>query len=1042
MTPSHPTRRLPLSSRAARLAFSLLCATALLSACDGCEQAVGGEDVLAPVVDDFFSPTNARSVTLTGTKQASTSLSAGGTEVVALDEATTWSATFDLEEGENVFRLACHDRAGTKSPDTLVSVVADFTPPNPPVLDPEPPAFSEEATLQVTGTKDVASGVWVNGEQMTGVDDELTFSGTFTLEQGENTLRFTAQDAAGNESDVVAYTIVHSDVYFTVDTLPELTAQAQLTVGGAVGEGVAVYLDGSALSPPAAQDGTWSATIDLDEGENTLVFEGRKEGSLPLEISRSVTLDSTPPAPPRLDAIPALTASSNILISGEKDAGASVIIDGVVVVDVSDETTFENVNVQLELGLNVFDVRSADALDNTSAAVDPAPTVIYDPSGVQITVDPVPAEVVDAELSLTGTRGESVDVYIDGELADAADGSTTWTATVTLDAGDNTVVVLGRVGGTSSTPLNVEVRYNADGPSAPGVSLPTLTSNPNIVVNGTKDRGTAIAVDGNVVLTANDDNSFFFALNLVEGEQTLQFTAIDSFGRISPPTEATITLDTVGPMIELIAPVDGDLVNETMGVLGVASDANGVAEVRVQVGDAAEVTLTGTTNFDEVISTSGVAAGEVVDVVVTAQDGAGAESTATVEVFVVNDVVAVSGGADFDQTSQNADISADDDGFWAVFEDASVENDEDIYLARYDGETFVRDGASVLVSDNNDDFASSLAPKVAADGLGGAHIIFQDDANSVGGNSSLVYRHFDGVDLDVFSPSSVIADGNNGAVLFSDVDSRGGHTVAVFTQNGSVWVSSLTAGTWSVPVDVTDAGAVSPAAPRVQVGADGIAHVVWVDSTSLDGTADDGDIVYRRYDVLGLSLSDPVLMSSNDINFVDGTSNLPDIALVPGDPNHLAYVTWLESGPIDGAGNNQYKVAMRSVDDAAFDAMFPVTGVVLNMSGVTGTAGAFATSVAANDAGDVSVVWVDVGNIANSGADADVFLRHYNGGMAQDAVAISDRGEDAVSTGMSSFPRVAAQGDNVHVVWTEASDVAGSIDGVLDQDVVYFGVTP
>ncbi|MCP4504615.1 MAG: hypothetical protein GY822_32320 [Deltaproteobacteria bacterium] len=1004
---------------------------------------MGGDELLPPVVDEVQSPTNQRTVVFTGTKQSGTALLLDGDVVLPVGDETTFSISVDLIEGGNNFRFSCRDDIGLESSNVLLTVQADFTPPNPPVLNPEPPAFSVEVNLPLLGTKDFESGVWLNGEQFTPIDDEEAFSSVFDLVQGENVLRFSAKDAAGNESTVVEYRVVHSDVYFTVNEFTSLTATAELIVTGEVGQGVSVHLDGEVLAAAAATDGTWEATLALDEGENVLVFSGEKAGSQPLEITRTVTLDTTPPNAPRLDALPSLTTSASLLLSGEKDVGSSVVVDGIEMVPVSDETSFSGVAVSLSLGLNVLVVTSKDSLENESNPVTSSPSIVYDPSGVQITVDPVDSTVSNSALTLTGTRGSDVDVYIDDELKAAAAASETWSVDVVLDSGLNTLTITGRIGATSSADLVVEVTLLDGIPSAPVVNAPALTSNATPLVVVTKDAGTGLAIGGTEVFAPDSSTEAFLALpTLSEGVQTLVFTAFDEFARVSDETNVTIELDSTGPILDILSPTPGLLVNENLDMLGLASDVNGVVEVRVKIGDDAEVVLGGTTSFDEALSTSNTPNGSIVDVVFTAVDGAGAETSETVAVYIVNGALALSGGDPYDDLSQNADIYVNSDGtFWSVFEDISKEADSDVYLSFFDGARVHHSDDVVLVSDDNDNFATSISPKVADDGTGLVHILFHDDA-SLTGNSSLIHRVWDGNALTAFGPASVVVDGLTGAVFTSDIDARGGYVAAVYSQNGSIYLSSFSMGGWSIPVLLDDVDAVNPISPRVQVGEDGIAHVVWADTTGLDGTADDPDVVYRRYHLDDLVLSDAILVSVSDFNFVDGNSVAPDIALVPGDPNHLAYISWTETGAIESTGGNVPKIVMRTVDNAAFDA-FSVIGNTLHMSDVEGSLQVVNSSIAANALGDVSVAWVDVGSIDSSGSDTDVFVRRFTGVLEDNSLSFSDRDQDAVSTGFSLSPRVGIdEGGNTHVVWTESSDVAGSIANLSDQDVVYFAVAP
>jgi len=146
---------------------------------------------------------------------------AGGTWAdTGLTAQTGTSGTFryDPTEGDGTYYFASRstDNAGNVeaalSGDGDDSTIYDITPPEPPVIttnsgnDYSTPDSS--ITLSGTCTEDT-NGIYVNGstDGVTYTAGETSWTYTGTLESGENSFEITAEDAAGNVSDVDSITI-------------------------------------------------------------------------------------------------------------------------------------------------------------------------------------------------------------------------------------------------------------------------------------------------------------------------------------------------------------------------------------------------------------------------------------------------------------------------------------------------------------------------------------------------------------------------------------------------------------------------------------------------------------------------------------------------------------------------------------------------------------------------------------------------------------------------------------------------------------------
>jgi len=88
-------------------------------------------DSIAPSAPtaNVTSPTKDAVVTLTGTKEANSSILINGTNKVSLDGLTTWQVTFTLQIGSNTLNITSKDAAGNQSGTTTVTVILDDKPP-------------------------------------------------------------------------------------------------------------------------------------------------------------------------------------------------------------------------------------------------------------------------------------------------------------------------------------------------------------------------------------------------------------------------------------------------------------------------------------------------------------------------------------------------------------------------------------------------------------------------------------------------------------------------------------------------------------------------------------------------------------------------------------------------------------------------------------------------------------------------------------------------------------------------------------------------
>lgn len=164
------------------------------------------ELILPPILDPLPEATNSANITITGKSDA------GVTIVLYLDEEETttlktkdngtFSFTKKLTEGEHtVSAKAKNDKDALSGLSNVVRVSIRRTKPELTITSPNDGAriVGDSNTVTIKGKTSPDNAVTIN-DRLAVVTNDGLFSYTQTLTEGENTLRITATDPAGNET--------------------------------------------------------------------------------------------------------------------------------------------------------------------------------------------------------------------------------------------------------------------------------------------------------------------------------------------------------------------------------------------------------------------------------------------------------------------------------------------------------------------------------------------------------------------------------------------------------------------------------------------------------------------------------------------------------------------------------------------------------------------------------------------------------------------------------------------------------------------------
>ncbi len=324
----------------------------------------------------------------------------------------------ELAPSEYHWRVAALDQLGLPgewSTQRDFIVRKDGTPPFLTLLSPASGTIFTQPDIEILGASEPDATLTLNGTPLVTGSDGSFLAGV-GLMPGENTLTVQAVDPAGNVSTRTQTVVFRPATEVTItlsDQIPQVggalatrLAELSVTAKTTAGPGAPVLIkaaDGTVVVQLlAGAAGDISFSVPVDEAERAYTIEvlsptGAIEGSTGFRALR----DQTPPQI-RLDVPPPrATGEPFVELAGVADDAVALELNGTVVPVI--EGRF-NLTLELEQGINNFDLQASDVVGNVSV------------TSLQTVLDIEPPEILSVEVFRDG--GEDSPIQIEAQASD------------------------------------------------------------------------------------------------------------------------------------------------------------------------------------------------------------------------------------------------------------------------------------------------------------------------------------------------------------------------------------------------------------------------------------------------------------------------------------------------------------------------------------------------------------------------------------------------------------------------------------------------
>ncbi len=334
----------------------------------------------------------------------------------------SFSSTISLVEGMNTITIVATDAAGNKT--TVTKTVELYT--IVPVLviaSPTDNLITKDTAITVWGTVTDSTGVTVTVNGINVPVNPDTFKTTVNLVEGLNTITIAATDGAGNSTTATRAVRRETTAPTITISSPQdsmVTNQSAIQISGTVSDSTSVTLtvNGQNVS---VSNGSFSTTVNLVEGNNTVIIVATDAAGNSTTITRTVRLYAVSPVITFQSPQNSATINdSTVTVSGtvQDSTNATVTVDGNAA-NVNPDGSF-SIKIPLAVGANQITISITDAAGNTSSnqvSVTRSGIILPpDPSTVAPKIDPTVVTTVGAATSFLYTGSHPIQTSVDTSM--------------------------------------------------------------------------------------------------------------------------------------------------------------------------------------------------------------------------------------------------------------------------------------------------------------------------------------------------------------------------------------------------------------------------------------------------------------------------------------------------------------------------------------------------------------------------------------------------------------------------------------------------
>ena len=363
---------------------------------------------------------------------------------VELVEDGAFSTTIELDYGENTIVVSATVEEGGEPITKTVSITRTLALE---ITSPEDNAEVTESPILVKGTvSDLRATVTVNDREVM-VAEDGAFSTLVELDYVKNAI---SVSATVDGQQPVIKTVTVSRVLVLELTSPRYRVEVtngQATITGIVSPPSAtVTVDGQEAQ--VAKDGTFSITIELEYGKNTITVSATDPVTKTVTIVRLLTLELTSPQDKEE------VSESQIIVSGTVSDPLVTVTVNDSEVEVAQDGTF-SAAVELDYGENTISVSAmAEGQEPVTTTVS-----ITRVLALEITSPEDNAEVSESPILIRGAVSDPLATVTVNDREVEVTEKGIFSTTVSLDPGENTIVVGATVEGQETVTKTVTVRY-------------------------------------------------------------------------------------------------------------------------------------------------------------------------------------------------------------------------------------------------------------------------------------------------------------------------------------------------------------------------------------------------------------------------------------------------------------------------------------------------------------------------------------------------------------------------------------------------------